>query len=83
MNTKLKSIVLGITAFVVLTGIIAFASAENDNRVCNEVVININNQLNNHFIDVNDVLSLVNDNGRTPCRVYPAQRIQGPGQPHH
>ena len=63
MNTKLKSIVLGITAFVVLTGIIAFASAENDNRVCNEVVININNQLNNHFIDVNDVLSLVNDNG--------------------
>lgn len=63
MNTKLKSIVLGITAFVVLTGIIAFASTENDNRVCNEVVININNQLNNHFIDENDVLSLVNDNG--------------------
>ena len=63
MNTKVKSILIGVAAFVVLTGIIGFASTENDKRVCDEVIVNIDNQLNNHFIDELDVLSLVNDNG--------------------
>ena len=53
-------IVLGISAML----LIAFANVSNDKRVCKKVLVTISNQLNNHFIDDNDVLAMMT-NGYT------------------
>ena len=53
--------VLGLTSTLLLIG---FANKGNDRSVCNKVVISIENQLNNHFIDDNDIMSLLT-NGYT------------------
>ena len=53
--------VLGITTTMLLIG---FANKGNDRNVCNKVVITIENQLNNHFIDDNDIMSMLT-NGYT------------------
>ncbi len=54
---KILAAVLGV---VTLTLLIAF-SGGNDRRVCNKVLININNQLDNHFVDNTDVMRLLTD----------------------
>ncbi|HHL52253.1 MAG TPA: cell division protein FtsQ [Flammeovirgaceae bacterium] len=54
---KILAAVLGV---VTLTLLIAF-SGGNDRRVCNKVLINIDNQLNNHFVDNTDVMRLLTD----------------------
>ena len=48
--------VLGITGTMLLIG---FGNKGNDRNVCNKVVITIDNQLKNHFIDDNDVMSML------------------------
>ena len=48
--------VLGISSTMLLIG---FGNKGNDRNVCNKVVITINNQLNNHFIDDNDIMSML------------------------
>lgn len=48
--------VLGITTIMLLIG---FANKGNDRNVCNKVIITINNQLNNHFIDDNDIMDMI------------------------
>ncbi len=53
--------VLGITTTMLLIG---FGNKGNDRNVCNKVVITINNQLNNHFIDDNDIMNMIT-NGYT------------------
>jgi len=53
--------VLGLTSALLLIG---FANKGNDRSVCNKVVITIDNQLNNHFIDDNDIMSMIT-NGYT------------------
>ena len=53
--------VLGITTTMLLIG---FVNKGNDRNVCNKVVITIDNQLNNHFIDDNDIMSMLT-NGYT------------------
>lgn len=53
--------VLGLTSTLLLIG---FANKGNDRGVCNNVVISIENQLNNHFIDDNDIMSMLT-NGYT------------------
>jgi cell division protein FtsQ len=53
--------ILGITTTMLLIG---FGNKGNDRNVCNKVVITINNQLNNHFIDDNDIMSMIT-NGYT------------------
>jgi cell division protein FtsQ len=53
--------VLGLTSTLLLIG---FANKGNDRSVCNKVIITIDNQLNNHFIDDNDVMSMIT-NGYT------------------
>ena len=59
--------VLGITTTMLLIG---FANKGNDRNVCNKVVITIENQLNNHFIDDNDIMSMLT-NGYT-------EAVEGP-----
>jgi len=51
-------IVLGFSALL----LIAFANVSNDKRVCKKVLVTISNQLNNHFIDDNDVLAMMTNN---------------------
>lgn len=53
--------VLGITTTMLLIG---FANKGNNRNVCNKVIITINNQLNNHFIDDNDIMDMIT-NGYT------------------
>jgi cell division protein FtsQ len=53
--------VLGLTSTLLLIG---FANKGNDRSVCNKVVITMDNQLNNHFIDDNDIMSMLT-NGYT------------------
>jgi cell division protein FtsQ len=53
--------VLGLTSTLLLIG---FANKGNERSVCNKVIITIDNQLNNHFIDDNDVMSMIT-NGYT------------------
>ena len=53
--------VLGITTTMLLIG---FGNKGNDRNVCNKVVITIDNQLKNHFIDDNDIMSMLT-NGYT------------------
>lgn len=53
--------ILGITTTMLLIG---FGNKGNDRKVCNKVVITINNQLNNHFIDDNDIMNMIT-NGYT------------------
>jgi len=53
--------VLGLTSTMLLIG---FANKGNDRSICNNVVITIDNQLNNHFIDDNDIMSMIT-NGYT------------------
>ena len=75
MNRQLKTILVLVFALGAGAGLIGFASSESDQKVCNEVVITINNQLQNHFIDELDVLKLVNDNGSEAVIGAPYSRI--------
>lgn len=51
--------VLGISAALLLIG---FVDKDNNRTVCNNVVISIDNQLDNHFVDNNDVRDLITNN---------------------
>jgi cell division protein FtsQ len=53
--------VIGLTITMLLIG---FAHKGNDRSICNNVVISIDNQLNNHFIDDNDIMEMIT-NGYT------------------
>jgi cell division protein FtsQ len=53
--------ILGLSTTMLLIG---FGNKDNDRNVCNKVLITIDNQLNNHFIDNNDIMSMIS-NGYT------------------
>jgi len=53
--------ILGLSTIMLLIG---FGNKGNDRNVCNKVLITIDNQLNNHFIDDNDIMSMIT-NGYT------------------
>ena len=61
---KIRPILLIVLALVTTMAIIGFATVNKDRGVCNKVIISIDNQLNNHFIDDNDVLAMIT-NGHT------------------
>ena len=63
MDRRLKTILFIVFALGTGAGLISFASLENNDKVCTEVIVSIENQHENHFIDELDVLKLVNDNG--------------------
>ncbi|MEN8248160.1 MAG: cell division protein FtsQ [Bacteroidota bacterium] len=48
--------VFGLAAIMLLIG---FANVGNDRRTCNKVIVSLENDLNNHFLDNNDVISLL------------------------
>ncbi|HNP19955.1 MAG TPA: cell division protein FtsQ [Fulvivirga sp.] len=64
----LKKIKIGkgvriIIAGVVILSVISFAERKQSAEVCRSIVIKLNNQANNFFIDENDILSLMTDDG--------------------
>lgn len=61
----MKTILIIVIGLATGAGLIGFASSEHDGKICNDVIVTIDNQLNNHYIDELDVLQLVNDNGAT------------------
>lgn len=61
---KLRTTLLTVIGFVSIMLLIGFANIGNDRNVCNKVIINLENQLDNHFLDNGDVLSLLS-NGYT------------------
>lgn len=63
MKMNVKNISFSIVGVAILAVLIGFASTENKSTVCHDVVVTIENQLDNHYIDEVDVLSMVTDNG--------------------
>ena len=63
MRKPIKTIswVAGVLLISVL--LIAFESIENKSKLCNNILITIDNQLENHFVDDNDILDLITLNG--------------------
>ncbi len=58
---KMRTVIFTVLGFSALL-LIGFANVSNDRRVCHKVIISITNQLDNHFIDDNDVLALMTFN---------------------
>lgn len=58
-----RSFRYGLIAFVLLV-IIGFTSARHQERYISEVIISVDNQFHNYFIDQQDVLALINESGK-------------------
>jgi len=52
-----------ITAIVMVAAVIGFAERKNNGSVCSDIVIKIDNQHNNYFVDEADILSLMTADG--------------------
>lgn len=61
---KIASSVKFVAAAMVIFSLIAFVNAEHDGEICADILINIENQLNNYYVDEVDVLALINNNGQ-------------------
>ncbi len=48
---------------VVLVAVIGFTERSNNNEVCNDIVVKISNRYDNFFIDQQDIIMLITDNG--------------------
>lgn len=59
MRKNLSTIVLVAVVLAVSGLLIAFESAENKSKVCNKILITIDNQVENHFVDKEDILKLI------------------------
>lgn len=56
--------VLWVSAVLIVSGLlIAFETIENKNRICHKILISIDNQVENHFVDEEDILNLITLNG--------------------
>ncbi len=61
---RYRPVIVTIVGLITTLLLIGFANIDNDRRVCNRVMVSIDNQLHNHFIDDTDVLNLLT-NGYT------------------
>lgn len=64
----LKKIKIGkgvkvIAAMVVLLSVISFAERKQGSEVCKDIVVKLDNQYDNFFIDENDIVALMTENG--------------------
>ena len=59
LNRNWKAGLIGILLFFS----IGFVEKKQDDRICNQIEIDIKNQLNNYFINEKDILSLVTEGG--------------------
>lgn len=62
-KVRLKKGVKLVLAGIILVSVIGFTESKQDGEVCKDIVVKINNQYDNYFIDEADVLSLMTLNG--------------------
>jgi cell division protein FtsQ len=65
---KLKDIRIGrgvkiIVASVIIISVISFAERKQSGELCKEIIVRLDNQYDNFFIDENDILDLMTDDG--------------------
>lgn len=63
MRKHIKTISWVAAVLLISVLLIGFESVESKNKVCNNIVITIDNQLENHFVDDNDIIDLITLNG--------------------
>lgn len=63
MHKNLK-VIIWVAVVVVVSGLlIAFETIENKGKLCNNILITIDNQVENHFVDEEDIIQLITVNG--------------------
>lgn len=60
---KISWITKLILSLAVISSLIAFETGEYENEICHDVIVKINNQYNNYFIDEHDVLAMMTNEG--------------------
>ncbi len=63
MRKHIKTISWVAVVMLISVLLIAFESVENKSKVVNKILITIDNQLENHFVDDNDIIDLITLNG--------------------
>ena len=51
-------------SIVAIFSLIAFESREYKEEICHDVIVNVNNQYDNYFIDEHDVLNMMTNDGQ-------------------
>ena len=59
----------------VLMMMIGFSNVENENNVCGEIVVNLHNTTENHFLDENDVIGIITEHGMKEIRGLTMEEI--------
>ncbi len=63
MRKHIKTISWVVGVLIISALLIGFESVESNSKVCNNIIITIDNQLENHFVDDNDIVNLITLNG--------------------
>jgi cell division protein FtsQ len=63
LKNTLLSTGLIISALIMLFITIGFVEKKHETKVCNKIIINIENQLDTYFVDENDIIRLVTESG--------------------
>ncbi len=63
MRKHIKTISWVAGVLIISALLIGFESVESNSKVCNDIIITIDNQLENHFVDDNDIVDLITLNG--------------------
>ena len=75
MRKHIKTISWVASVLLVSVLLIGFESIESNNKVCKKIVITIDNQLENHFVDDNDLLDLMTLHGTEIIEGAPLNRL--------
>ncbi len=52
-----------IMAVIIIMSVISFAERKSDGQTCSNIVVTLKNQSDNFFVDENDIIALMTDNG--------------------
>lgn len=75
MRRYTQSIILFVVVLVVGGLLIGFETVENKSKVCNKVIVTLYNQLENHFVDENDILRLITAQGSEVIEGVPFSQL--------
>ncbi|MCC9165677.1 cell division protein FtsQ/DivIB [Pontibacter harenae] len=75
LNSKLKSLIFAGCSLVTIGALAGFASSRQDEKKCEKVSINIDNEYNNYFIGDKEVTALLIQNGERNLEGVPNQEI--------
>ena len=75
LNSKIKSLIFAGCSVATMGGLAAFASSRQNEKVCEKVSINIDNEYNNYFIGDKEVRDLLTRGGERKLEGLPNQHI--------